>query len=107
MATENTPPRGPAIGLPRFASAGPIRGATIPLRADGVQETPVKPQFCDPAPGPQYKDSATGPQDLDFMAAEHEALEAAGVPFEWRDALRKSLPASPEEGHPIPGGGAA
>lgn len=46
----------------------------------------------------------TGPQDLDFMAAEHEALEAAGVPLEWRDALRRTLPASPEEGHPVPGG---
>ena len=46
----------------------------------------------------------TGPQDLDLMAAEHEALEAAGVPFEWRDALRRSLPATPEEGAPCPGG---
>ena len=46
----------------------------------------------------------TGPQDLDFMAAEHEALEAAGVPWAWRDALQKSLPATPEEGAPCPGG---
>ena len=104
MATKNTPPKGPAIGLPRFTSAGLIRGATIPPRADEVEEAPRKPQFCDPDPGPQYKDSVTGPQDLDFLAAEHEALEAAGVPFEWRDALRKSLPATPEEGAPCPGG---
>jgi hypothetical protein len=46
-----------------------------------------------------------GPQDIDFLAAEAEALEAAGVPWEWREALRKSLPATPEEGAPCPGGG--
>ena len=60
----------------------------------------------EPAPAPVNM-PCTGPQDLDFLDAEHEALEAAGVPFEWRDALRRTLPASPEEGHPIPGGGAA
>lgn len=49
----------------------------------------------------------TGPQDLDLMAVESEALDAAGIPFEWRDALRRTVPASPEEGHPCPGGGGA
>lgn len=46
----------------------------------------------------------TSPQDIDLLAAEAEALEAAGVPWEWRDALRKTMPATPEEGAPCPGG---
>ncbi len=58
---------------------------------------------AEPASAPVHM-PCTGPQDLDLMAAEHEALEAAGVPFEWRDALRKTLPATPEEGAPCPGG---
>lgn len=51
---------------------------------------------------------APGPLDLDLLALEAEALAAAGVPWEWREALwRTFMPVDhfqPEEGHPCPGG---
>lgn len=52
--------------------------------------------------------TALSPQDLDFIAAESEALEAAGVPWEWREGLWRVFALAdhigPEEGHPCPGG---
>lgn len=52
--------------------------------------------------------SGTSPQDMDLLALEAEAMTAASVPREWREALwRAFLPADhfrPEEGHPCPGG---
>lgn len=47
---------------------------------------------------------APGPQDVDLLVMEADALAAAGVPWEWREALHRSLPTTPEEGAPCPGG---
>lgn len=55
------------------------------------------------APAAMYNPCASQ-QDIDFLAAESEALEAAGVPWPWRDALRRTVITSPEEGAPCPGG---
>lgn len=66
-------------------------------------ETLAQRDSMESAP-PTMNSPCTGPQDIDLLAAESEAMEAAGVPWEWRDALRKTVTAAPEEGAPCPGG---
>jgi hypothetical protein len=75
----------------RINHASPLAEALDPC---GSTET-VSPAVNIPSPGPQ---------DIDLLATEAEALEAAGVPWAYRDALRKSLPAVTEDGAPCPGG---
>lgn len=77
--------------MPIPASAQPLVDKMLALAA----------QAKSPTPNPS-------PQDLDVLAAESESLEAAGIPWEWRDALRRTLTPGnhfgAEEGHPCPGG---